>query len=243
VITVDLNRLGFSPVKSSDCGEWRVLDIGCGTGRHIGALCRYDHIVMAGVDKHVKELIAAQSRIKKVDKMGFRGANALLLSAADAARLPFKTHCFDVVICSEVLEHIPDHHAVMRELERVLKQEGTLAVSVPRYFPERICWMLSKNYHITEGGHVRIYKKNQLAALLRIAGFKLQTWHYAHSLHTPYWWLKCLVGPARTDNFAVNLYHRFLIYDMMTKPCFTKRLEKLLDPFIGKSLVIYLKKI
>jgi len=242
VITVDFNRLGLSPVRSSDRNGLRVLDMGCGTGRHIGTLCRYDNIVMHGADKSVKDLTAAQNRIKAVGEMGLRGVNDLLLCAADAACLPFETRYFDIVICSEVLEHIPDHHPVIHELARVLKPGGTLAVSAPRYFPERICWMLSKNYHLTEGGHVRIYKKKPLIALLCDAGFKLKTWHYAHSLHTPYWWLKCLIGPERTDNFAVNLYHRFLTWDIMTKPRFTKRLEQLLDPFMGKSLVLYLKK-
>jgi len=174
--------------------------------------------------------------------MGFGGANVQLLCTADAARLPFKDFCFDVVICAEVLEHIPDHHAVIREFARVLKHGGTLAVSAPRYFPERICWMLSNDYHLTEGGHVRIYKKKQLIALLHEAGFKIKTMHYAHSLHTPFWWLKCLAGPTRTDNPAVNLYHQFLTWDIMTRPRLTKRLEQLLDPFMGKSLVLYLKK-
>jgi len=239
VITVDFNRLG---IRSSDCSGLRVLDIGCGSGRHIGALCQYDNIVIVGADRCTEDLIAVQSRIKEVIKMGFGGANIQLLCTSDAARLPFKDLYFDVVICSEVLEHIPDHHAVIREFARVLKQGGTLAVSAPRYFPERICWMLSNDYHLTEGGHVRIYRKNQLIALLYEAGFKLKTMHYAHSLHTPFWWLKCLVGPARTDNPAVNLYHQFLTWDIMTRPRLTKRLEQLLDPFMGKSLVLYLEK-
>jgi len=239
VITVDFNRLG---IRSSDCGGLRVLDIGCGTGRHIGALYEYDNIVLAGVDKNTKDLISAQKRIKVIKQISSGGTNLQLLCASDAARLPFKDIFFDVVICSEVLEHIHNHHAVICEFTRVLKPGGTLAVSVPRYFPEWICWMLSNDYHLTEGGHVRIYRKKRLIALLRAAGFKLKTWHYAHSLHTPYWWLKCLTGPERTDNFAVNLYHRFLVYDIMAKPCFTKLLEKLLNPIMGKSLVLYLTK-
>ncbi len=175
--------------------------------------------------------------------MGFGGSNVQMFCTTDAATLPFKDFYFDVVICSEVLEHIPDHHPVIHEFERVLKQGGILAISIPRYFPERICWMLSNAYHLTEGGHVRIYRKKRLIALLCTAGFKLKTSHHAHSLHTPYWWLKCLVGPTRTDNLAVNLYHRFLTWDIMTRPRFTKQLEQLLNPIMGKSLVLYFKKI
>ncbi len=239
MITVDFECLG---IRFSDCNGLRVLDIGCGSGRHIGALYEYDNIVSVGVDKNTKDLKNKQKRIKVIKQMGLVGTNLQLLCVSDAGRLPFKDISFDVVICSEVLEHIPDHHTVIREFTRVLKPGGSLAVSAPRYFPERICWMLSNEYRQTEGGHVRIYRKKQLVALLHNAGLILKTWHYAHSLHTPYWWLKCLAGPARTDNLTVNLYHRFLVYDIMTKSRLTQRLERLLNPFMGKSLVLYLKK-
>jgi hypothetical protein len=65
---------------------------------------------------------------------------------------------------------------------------------------------------------------------------------YAHSLHSPYWWLKCLVGPTRSDSTVVNLYHRFLTWEMMKKPRPVKFLDRLLNPLMGKSLVLYFKK-
>jgi hypothetical protein len=66
--------------------------------------------------------------------------------------------------------------------------------------------------------------------------------HFAHSLHAPFWWLKCLVGPDRTDSSAVDLYHRFLTWDMMKKPRVTGLIDKLLNPLMGKSLVLYFRK-
>ena len=77
---------------------------------------------------------------------------------------------------------------------------------------------------------------------METAGTTLWGRHYAHSLHTPYWWLKCLLGPAREDVGLVNLYHRFLVWDMMKRPWITRRLENLFNPLLGKSLVLYLKK-
>ena len=50
---------------------------------------------------------------------------------------------------------------------RVLRPGGTLAVTVPRWWPERICWALSDAYHEVEGGHIRIYRRRQLLARLR----------------------------------------------------------------------------
>ena len=117
-----------------------------------------------------------------------------------------------------------------------LKPGKDLVVSVPRYFPERICWALSKDYHQANNGHIRIYRKKRLITLLEAAGVNTWAIHFAHSLHSPYWWLKCLVGPNRDDSMPVNLYHRFLVWDMMKQPWITRMLDRLLNPVMGKAL-------
>jgi hypothetical protein len=66
--------------------------------------------------------------------------------------------------------------------------------------------------------------------------------HYAHSLHSPYWWLKCLLGVDREDILPVRLYKRFLTWDMMDKPKLTQTLDHLLNPVCGKSVVLYFRK-
>lgn len=115
-------------------------------------------------------------------------------------------------------------------------------VSVPRNFPERLCWALSRQYRNEEGGHVRIYRRRELLALLQSAGAQPWGRGFAHALHAPYWWLKCLLGLKRDQAPLVKLYHRFLIWDMMKRPRLTRTLEALLNPLIGKSLVLYLRK-
>jgi len=66
--------------------------------------------------------------------------------------------------------------------------------------------------------------------------------HFAHSIHAPYWWLKCLVGPTRDDSWMVNLYKRFLTWDIMDKPWITRFVDRLLNPLMGKSVVLYFTK-
>ena len=155
---------------------------------------------------------------------------------------PFSDNFFDLVICSEVMEHIPDHEKAAEEIIRVLKPGMNLAVSVPRYFPEWVCWMLSDDYHNANQGHIRIYKKSDIIHMFAAKGVTHWKTSYAHSLHSPYWWLKCLVGPTREDALTVNLYHRFLTWDIMKKPALTRILDKFLNPLMGKSLVLYFKK-
>jgi len=235
MITVDFSRL---TVESGA----RILDIGCGSGRHTCEAYRLEKAAVTGADLNPRDLHEARSRLEFHDRLGEHGGGTWSLSAADVTRLPFADACFDLVICSEVLEHIPDHRKAMQEIIRVLKPGSPLVVSVPRYLPERICWVLSDEYFNANQGHVRIYRKNDLIHHLECAGTRFQGHHYAHSLHAPFWWLKCLVGPTRTDSPAVNLYHRFLVWDMMAKPWITRLLDRLLNPLLGKSLVLYFQK-
>ena len=88
----------------------------------------------------------------------------------DALALPFPDESFDVVIISEVMEHIPDDKGVLAEMVRVLKPGGRIAITVPRYGPEKVCWTLSDAYHEVEGGHIRIYKADELLGKIREAG-------------------------------------------------------------------------
>ena len=165
-----------------------------------------------------------------------------MLSVSDITRLPFADAAFDLVICSEVLEHISDDKTAVAEIIRVLKPNRFLVVSVPRHYPERICWALSDAYHQATYGHIRIYRKKELIRLIEAHGAFFRFKRFAHSLHTPYWWLKCLVGPNRTDVAVVNGYQRLLTWDILKKPKITRFLEALLNPLLGKSLVIYCKK-
>jgi len=239
VITVDFDRLRRS---SNTLDGFKILDIGCGPGRHTCRAYQLKNVVAIGVDLNLNELVEAKQRLEFHDSLGEHGGGHWGLSVADITRLPFEDNFFDLVICSEVLEHIPDEISALKEIIRVAKPGNNIVVSVPRYLPERICWALSDDYFNANQGHIRIYKKNKLISLMENAGSTHWSSHYAHSLHTPYWWLKCLVGPTRDDSSIVNLYHRFLVWDMMQKPKMTQWLDYLLNPILGKSTVLYFRK-
>ena len=194
------------------------------------------------MDLRRHDVSEARERLRYERRLGVQPGSRWAVLVADIKALPFKTGVFHVVICSEVLEHIREHDAAASEICRVLKKGGDLVVSVPRYWPERVCWALSRAYHSVSDGHVRIYRKRDLLSLLKPFGLRPWALHFAHSLHTPYWWLKCLVGPAREDSRLVNDYHRFLVWDMMKGSRTTRLLDRLLNPILGKSLVVYLKK-
>jgi SAM-dependent methyltransferase len=235
VISIDFKRLDLKP-------GFRVLDIGCGSGRHACAFYAREDLWVIGADLSPDDLVAAGKNLAFHDEIGEAGGGRWDLAAADITRLPFPDDFFDIVVCSEVMEHVPDEKKAASEIARVLKPGGQLAASVPRGWPEKICWRLSDAYHAASGGHIRIYRKKEIWALFEDVGFSKRGFHFAHSLHTPYWWLKCLVGPEREDHALIRLYHRFLVWDMMKKPGLTKALDVFLNPVMGKSVTMYFKK-
>jgi len=235
MITVDLDCLKL-PAGS------RILDTGCGSGRHLAAAYALRESVVIGVDTHLPDLKKARDRLHFHDMVGEHGNGRWGLNLADITRLPFADASFDLVICSEVLEHIPDHHRAMTEIVRVLKPGSPLVVSVPRRWPESICWTLSPQYRNDPGGHVRIYKTEELIRHIESRGLTHWRTHFAHSLHTPFWWLKCLLGFNRENLWPVELYHRFLVWDLMEHPRPTRILDRWLNPLMGKSVVLYFQK-
>ena len=119
---------------------------------------------------------------------------------------------------------------------------GTVAVTVPRWLPEQICWALSDEYHANEGGHVRIYRSQELGDRLSRHGLRPSVSHHAHALHAPYWWLKCASGVRDEEAPLPKLYHRMLVWQLEKKPRALEVLERTLNPVLGKSLVVYAEK-
>ena len=91
---------------------------------------------------------------------------------------------------------------------------------------------------------MRIYRWSELVTKLRGAGLALTGWHHTHGLHSPYWWLRCAVGPQRPpeDHPLTRAYHRLLVWDLTYRPRTTRAMDALLNPLLGKSLVAYARK-
>jgi SAM-dependent methyltransferase len=234
VLTVDYDRLDLRPGMT-------VLDLGCGEGRHAFEAYRRGASVVA-IDWGAGEVATTRQWLDAIAAADEApgGARAEVVRG-DLTALPVPDASVDRVIASEVLEHIPDDAAAISEIARVLKPGGRVAVTVPRFGPERVCWALSDAYHANEGGHVRIYRAGVLRTRLAAAGLVPGASHHAHALHAPFWWLKCAVG-VDNDTTAVRAYHRFLVWDLTERPWLTRSAERLLDPVLGKSLVVYADK-
>ena len=237
MLTIRFDRLGVRP------GDL-VLDAGAGFGRHAFELARRGANVVA-LDYAADEVVATRATFGgMVDAGEIPLERYVGVLRGDATKLAFADASFDRVITSEVLEHIQSDTDAIAEFARVLKPGGTFAATVPTWFPEKINWMLSDEYHAPKsvGGHVRIYTATELKAKLRSAGLVVSGSHHAHALHSPYWWLKCAVGPRRDDSRAVNAYKKLLEYEIVKQPRPMQLLERGLAPALGKSFIVYATK-
>ncbi len=234
MLTIDFKRLNIQK-------HHRILDLGCGEGRHaISAYLLSEAMHVVAVDLSKADINTANVRLQEFANKGSEQQCDIFI--ADGLKLPFLDNSFDIVICSEVLEHIPNYKSMLQEINRVIKSEGVLAISVPRAWPEHICWWLSTAYHQVKGGHVRIFNATNLKKEIENQSFEYRQKHWAHALHTPYWWLRCLFWREHKQVFLARWYHKILIWDLMKKPWLTQSLERGLNPVMGKSVVMYFSK-
>jgi ubiquinone/menaquinone biosynthesis C-methylase UbiE len=158
----------------------RILDIGCGRGFYLNAFSLFDFVnEIHGVDINTTYLKKAKKNAH--DKR-------IHIKKGSVYELPFPDRYFDMIVCSELLEHLDDEQKALIEIKRVLKQNGTLIVTVPNHnFPflwDPINWILMKgfNAHVPKdrwwiagiwADHVRLYTEKKLKVQVIKAGFTI----------------------------------------------------------------------
>jgi SAM-dependent methyltransferase len=170
-----------------------VLDVGCGEGYLLRKAARRASLAL-GVD-------LAESRLR-ANRDG-----PIELAVADGQRLPFADASFDRIICTETLEHVADAQLALRELARVLKPGGRLAISVPHFLCEAILCRLIRGYLEFPGGHRRVFTPRTLSQALARAGLQPYAGYLRDSLEAAYWILLSLLSrpPRRFDGLLAAL--------------------------------------
>ncbi len=140
---------GLGPLRSD--GAARILDAGCGSGRNMVELARRGGVT--GIEPASQSLEAARAR----------GLGAVLPGSLDDP-LPFDDDAFDLAVALDVLEHVADDEAALRELARVVAPGGRLLVTVPQY-----SWLWGE--HDVLAHHHRRYSRALLLARAGAAGF------------------------------------------------------------------------
>ena len=217
-----------------------MLDVGCGEGRHIfGIMQNYPEMKCIGLDMDDDSLLKAEEGYEFFESISNAGAEFLKGSAYS---LPFQNNSLDLIVCSEVLEHLHQYNDAVKEIHRVLKPGGKFYASVPASWPEKICWALSKDYQNQPGGHLRIFNQSKLVSEISEVGFTFLSSDRFHSIHAPYWWIRCFFWNTQDSNIIVKLYKKILERHILKKPFFLDCIDKIFNPFMGKSFSMYFEK-
>lgn len=230
MLTVDFDRLG---VREDDL----VLDSGCGFGRHsMEFFSRGAHVISMDLD--IESLLKTRYLLKQMKLNGqCKKSSSSMVHTGDALNLPFRDNTFDRIICSEVMEHVDDDNRACAELARVLKKNGTIAITVPTIISELVYDALTYEYFTSPGGHVRKYVPSKLADLMRQNGIEIYAVGFKHSFHTIWWMIRSVVGLHNNDHPLTKGYHKFLTL-MLYSP-FMRRMENFFNWFFPKSIVLY----
>ena len=232
--------LTFNLTKYSLNQSGTMLDVGCGEGRHIfGIMQNYPEMKCIGLDMDDDSLLKAEEGYEFFESISNAGAEFLKGSAYS---LPFQNNSLDLVVCSEVLEHLHHYNDAVKEIHRVLKPGGKFYASVPASWPEKICWALSKDYQNQPGGHLRIFNQSKLISEISEVGFTFLSSDRFHSIHAPYWWIRCFFWNTQDSNIIVKLYKKILERHILKKPFLLDFIDKILNPFMGKSFSMYFEK-
>ena len=156
-----------------------ILDLPCGRGFYLNMLRHLSDCRALGLDLDDGVLRRARRNVGHLPQ--------LLLGRSDAAALPLADESVDAIILSELLEHVPDDLAVLRECRRVLKPGGVVAITVPHAnYP--LAWdpvnkLLETLFgtHIGSGplagiwtDHLRLYTASQLRERVLGAGLRVE---------------------------------------------------------------------
>lgn len=195
------------------CHPGLMLDVGCGTGAISKALKRFTKVVSCDFsDESVK-----YSRIRNPDIEVVRG---------DAQSMSFKSNKFDSIVSTDLVEHVKDDNAAIKEFHRVLKKDGKLILTVPAF---QFLW--AKDDVML--GHYRRYTKSQIRNLLERHGFNVNFLNYWNFILFP----AAIIYKSINKSSSVNkvnpllnsLVHAVLRFD-------TKLVQLLKVPF-GVSIV------
>ncbi len=146
----------------------KILDLGCGEGQFCDILNLYKKdFEYLGVD-------ISETQIKKLKRKGLKG-----IIHDVSKKIPFENHSFDIVIATEIIEHLFDPDAFLQECRRVLKKEGLMVLSTPNIasIGNRIGLLFGKRPGAIDArakkgpGHIRAFVKSDIISLFKDNGF------------------------------------------------------------------------
>lgn len=144
----------------------KVLDVGCSSGVLTAAIAKaLPQSKVTGLDSYRKAIILAQTKYPHITFI-----------VGDAHKLPFKNKVFDLVICTETLEHLVDPAAALGEIRRVLAPGGRAIISMDSgSLLFKIVWFVwtKTKGRVWRNAHLHEFNAKILESLIKNAGFRI----------------------------------------------------------------------
>jgi len=202
----------------------RVLEIGTGIGNITELIAPYaDHLVSIEISKEPYDF--AKKKLSKLENLTLINADFMKVDLRNYGK-------FDVIICTNVLEHIEFDELALRKMHLLLKEngrsDGLLFLLVPAH--EQLYGTCD-----FEVGHFRRYNKKILGNRIKSAGFNLKQMKYFNSVGAIGWWINfCLLkrhGANEEDSsFQVKIFELFILP-------WLRIIERIKEPLFGLSLI------
>ncbi|WP_274376908.1 class I SAM-dependent methyltransferase [Desulforamulus reducens] len=203
------------------CGN-KILDAGCGAGGTMEYMLKYGCVV--GVD-------ISPEMVEHCRNIG------LSAYCEGVERLPFENHSFDLVLCLDVLEHLPDERPALHELKRVVRPGGMLVFTVPAFR-----WLWGR--HDELNNHYRRYNFGELINLLKKSNLRVERTTYFNFFLLPSVWLVRRLGRVlnftnKTDlELGTGIMNQLLLFILKIELGFLK----IINFPVGVSQIVVAKK-
>ena len=142
-----------------------LLDLGCGQGHFTNIIKnKFPDFDVFGIDYSISAINYANSNFKDISFI-----------VANAYHPPFTDEYFDIIVCNNIWEHVPDPLNLLKAISRVLKPNGLLIISTPSRYRlyNLIMTLLGKNISLMSKLHVTEYTVGQVKEQLRYGGYKV----------------------------------------------------------------------
>lgn len=194
----------------------KILDIGCGSGTTSYYLAKLGHQVI-GIDISKRAIESCRSNSKHLGVSG--NTSFQVVNFPD--EVPKDN--FDLIICSEVLEHLRDEHRVLGEIVSLLKKKGLVIISVPSRSAPLFEMGLADDFD-ERVGHLRRYSEKELIKKLENSGLEVLEVKRTEGL------LRNSLFISESAGFIIHVANRFpIVSSLLTF------LDNLTLRFLGES--------
>jgi 2-polyprenyl-3-methyl-5-hydroxy-6-metoxy-1,4-benzoquinol methylase len=212
-----------------------IIDIGCGDGRAI-KFCsqRKAHVIFMDLN---------ETKIKRLEKeLNNTNAGKVDGIVGDCTAIDIKDNTGDIIICTEVLEHVDDPVKVMTELARIGKPDAIYILTVPDPAGEALMKVTAPPIYFKKPNHIRIFEREEFRSLATNAGLKITEQSYHGAYWCIFWIMQWSTGKPMSGPWDPMVKHWAKTWSEVLAHPNGDKIKAALEEAIPKSQVIIAKK-